>query len=286
MTKVIGELFPWPLHEFINALPAAEGFVPKADKKETERVLRNWHKNNVVDVNSIVGTAEEPWGGCRFIRWTLQAPAEQNYHEWLAQLRMTSRFHPDPENAYKIAKTFSEKDPRFNESEFSVKFNEALLNMFPPTCGDIEKVWRFAGNAQNACKTCPHRKYNFPLSIKRYPNKDNGFRDVRMAKTLSGKPTKVAGKVDNLSLTRYLRDKHKVFAERDECLYRWDKYRKYYKPLDDNQLISDYSALVSPQLRPTELRGFKEFLKNHFIVDREAPEDRTKNKYLFFVRSS
>lgn len=244
-----------------------KSFDPPSKKVSSpdEEMLKNIQNYKKIDWQSIVGHPGQEWSGCRFIRWAFNAQHELNYHEWLAQLSLTARFLPDRGEAYKLARQFSEKYPKFDEDAFAVKFDEVLDKMYPSTCDHISKIWKYADNLSVGCKTCPHKKNNMPLNISLYANMENGFRFLRMTK----QKKEVLGEIDYESFTKFLVEQKKIFVEKDGQFYQYDKKKKHYKTITSNQFIDYVRQYVSLGFKPSEIDNMKKYFKNHYIIDLE-----------------
>ena len=245
--------------------------------KQPNEDLKTLHLKKQPDFNAILGPPGEEWSGCRFLRWAFTNQADQNYPEWLAQLSLVSRAHPDRALAYDYAKAFSYKYPQFNEDEFKVKFNEVLDNMSPASCDHIEGIWRYSSDKEKGCVTCPHRKLNMPLSISFYPHKSTGWRIHKKSK--SGQY--VAGKIDYVSFTKWLSKVEKMKSCEDESLWKYDKDGGFYKNINEKLFKYTYAPMFVPSLSTQESRDIVTQFHLYENFNFEKQEEILTNKVVF-----
>lgn len=238
--------------------------------------LKTIHKRRHIDVSAILGGGEGGWTGCRFLRWSYENQEDPNYEEYMAQLRLTSRFNKDREKSYHCSREFSRNNKGFDEKEFNKKFHEALDKMYPSTCKHIESIWRFSKDKKFGCVTCPHKKLNLPLLISKYPDKDTGFREIKVTKT--GERIKLG--INYTSFCRYLNEQKKILCERDDTVYKYNK-QNFYERSSMKLVVSEHMNLVQPQIKPNEIKQLGTFFKNSAVMNREE-EERQNQEYIFF----
>ena len=260
------------LHENFKTLAASK----KINTIDQENALKTLHLRHDIEWQTVIGTDQAPWSGCKFLRWSYEAQNEVNYEEWVAQLTLLSRLFKDPDTAYEFAIQFSNKHPKFDEEQFAEKFDETLENMYPATCKHISSIWKHAENQQFGCASCPHRAKNMPLLIQSYPNKDTGFREV--VKTKNGM---IRRGVNYDSLVRYLFDQEGLILDREGTYFVYNEKEKQYKSIGDNEVIANYKKLVDPALKPEEMTKLKTALKYHKIEDIDKHREKNRDNIFF-----
>ena len=261
----------YPFKAFRDRFKHLQGKVKERKDKEDFKNIFEWKR---IDWEGIVGKQGQEWSGCRFVRYLFENQRHISYQEYMSGLTILSKMFKDEQTAYNYAKLFFEKYPDFDEAEFATKFHEARYKMYPNSCEHIEKIYSHANDNRVGCKTCPHRRLNMPLNVTYFPNKENGFRIMKMTKA-----GLVPTKIDYASLNRYFNEVEKIYPEKDETLYQYNG--KSYEPIPINTVVDKYSHLVQPSIEPHEIGNIKTFVKNFNIFDREK-EQKKNERYLVF----
>ena len=242
---------------------------PKKEVQKKKHIDLHLHKK--IDWDSILGK-DRGRGGCRFLIDQFNNQKDVSYNEWIAQISLTSRYNADEKQSLAWSRQFSEKSPKYTAKEFYFKFKEFRDKNAPYTCKKISHIWKYGGVPGKGCLDCPYKPLNQPLLITHYPNMDTGFRITPLS-------PKAKKPIDHESFCNYLIEQHNIQSEKDGTIYRFNE--GYWKEYAENLFVSQWKHLIKPQITPGEIKGIKQYIKNHKLFDIITERKKTESIEFF-----